>query len=612
MGATPKAIEVEQLEDVYEDIDPEDDPDADEDEDEDEEPEEPEPEEIPPPAAKRKSRRKRPAKAAARRAAERYVEEADADIASWLEELGGIAPLKIQIIRKHPTMHAGEHVGGHLETVEEIVDQDYLKQRWGGGKLQLYVTRRDHSGKYKYVTARTIEIAGDPLHEGRPIGLPKNPMNLNDPLAERAFDSMESQMQQTQRQLDEIRRQAAQPGVDTGLIQMMQQPLLEQIRTLQNQYMQLQQSYTDKIGEKPPQDPVQEKMLTRLFDEDSARLNAVRAQYDSELRQQRENHYQEMRELRRAHDKELERLQHQHEREVDLIRETYRTQEKVMGSAESIRMETLRNRIDDLQRELSSKDAELQTLRTKKDKSLPDQITELASIRESFDALGMGGNEEKDKKWYETVIDGVMNSQGAVAALERLTTGGAAPEGGQQQLPPHQESPPPQQPPQQSMQPQDGQMLPGEPAPGIPFQVPGDPKIYVRQPDGTLHTVPPEQIRRQQAAAEKRRQQKAARDEGEPSFEDPGDIREPEPDEIEAAIKFMEGAIQNNRDPEQFAQSAASLIPQDVLRYIQKVGVDHFLNHVASSFLEPGSPLTQQHGRNFARQVGKALIGDAP
>ena len=56
--------------------------------------------------------------------------------------------------------------------------------------------------------------------------------------------------------------------------------------------------------------------------------------------------------------------------------------------------------------------------------------------------------------------------------------------------------------------------------------------------------------------------------------------------------------------PEQFAESARTMVPLEIRTALRERGVDHFLE-VAKP--EESSPLLTQVGRNFLRKVAKAL-----
>ena len=59
-----------------------------------------------------------------------------------------------------------------------------------------------------------------------------------------------------------------------------------------------------------------------------------------------------------------------------------------------------------------------------------------------------------------------------------------------------------------------------------------------------------------------------------------------------------------------FANSAKSMIPQNIIKYMESVGVDNFLNEVA--VLEQGSPLRNQAGRLYMKEVAKFLLEGVP
>jgi hypothetical protein len=91
---------------------------------------------------------------------------------------------------------------------------------------------------------------------------------------------------------------------------------------------------------------------------------------------------------------------------------------------------------------------------------------------------------------------------------------------------------------------------------------------------------------------------------------DTATVEPPTDEEIMLAARYMRGAMERGTDAATFAQSARQLIPSNIFAYIRHVGVDDFLNRVA--ILDPSSPLTDQVGRKFARDVAKALLGGAP
>ena len=82
-----------------------------------------------------------------------------------------------------------------------------------------------------------------------------------------------------------------------------------------------------------------------------------------------------------------------------------------------------------------------------------------------------------------------------------------------------------------------------------------------------------------------------------------------DPAMIAMAVAYMEGAIRNGTDPETFAGSARSQIPDSVINALRARGVDAFLSDVAS--LEASSPLHSIAGRTWVREVAAVLVGGA-
>ena len=83
-------------------------------------------------------------------------------------------------------------------------------------------------------------------------------------------------------------------------------------------------------------------------------------------------------------------------------------------------------------------------------------------------------------------------------------------------------------------------------------------------------------------------------------------VDKPSPSEVKVAITYMENAFTAGTSPTDFAMSAKSMIPGSILKYMESVGIDKFLNEVAN--LEQGSPLRNQAGRTFIREVAKFLL----
>src|SRR5512147_1249362 len=88
----------------------------------------------------------------------------------WISSLSGEGEIKINIFRKKPIAGPnGEAIGGSLETVTDRIDEDYIREMWGGGTFKLAIQAMTPQGDYKYVKGgnRQIVIAGPPKMGGQ-------------------------------------------------------------------------------------------------------------------------------------------------------------------------------------------------------------------------------------------------------------------------------------------------------------------------------------------------------------------------------------------------------------------------------------------------------------
>lgn len=555
-------------------------------------------------------------------------DEDEKSISDWINSLAGDAAVKVSIVRKSPLLGPnGENISGSLETVDERIDEDYVRETWGGGTFQLIVQKPNDNGNggYKYFKARTIKIAGDAKMHGRALSASGHTQQQHaapaeDPLAERAFDAMQKNVEYERSRARELEQQRGQQngGIDFAAVQAMNAPLYDQLRMAQQTISDLQARVIESVGRPTPQDPFRDRMMERMLDGESARIEALRTQFASEMRMSVEHHREEIKILRAQHADEVKAQERRHEREIDMFQRSTDMQVKSSDVAHGSRTDGLKAENDRLNRELTESRARIGALELRKDQSITDKADELIKIKE---ALGGLGGDDKEEAWYEKLIGAVGNSEAAIKFLSKMTGEGGAAAGGE--LPPV----------------------------GQPFQGP-DGQVYVRNPDNSVvlanqaaqHQQQQQMMQQQRlqlialkkrkAAAAAARARAAAVPMG-PATEGaaadggvvdealadaaagteieeaapvapPVRMRKPDASDVSMAVRFMEGAINNNTPPEKFGVTARSMIPGDILAYIGHVGVDEFLNKVAK--LESGSPLTTIKGRQFARQVAKFLL----
>ncbi len=531
------------------------------------------------------------------------------NISDWLDSISNEGAIKVVISRKKPKIHNGENVGGNLETVEERINEDYIREMWGGGTFLLQVQTPDRNGQFKYFKGRTVEIAGPPKMHGTVPGVSAAPISGDDPMAEKAFEFMHQHARDERARADRIEKEMGRNhGFDAAALAAINAPLYAQLESALATIKDLQVKLHETATRPPPRDDFRDKLLDRAISDESSRIDALRTGYENRIDRMRDNHDDAIKRLEERHAAaiermeerhadEIKRMESRHERDLKLSDRQGETTSKATEIATQARIDAFKAENDRLGRDLNAAQARIATLEAKKDQSLTEKADELIKVKEALE--GLGGGEEAEKKWYETALDMIGNSEAALKLVDKIG-GGAAP-------------PPPEQ--QQQL-----------PPPGVPFQT-GDGNVYVRDAQGNVSIVSPAQLAQLQGRAPRRRrrpagpgQQRAAAadvpidappdqaelDDGdEDVVEEVAPVRPPKPAEVQTAVEFMENAMKAGAKPETFAATARSLVPGDVLAFIQRVGIDNFLDKV----VKPGSALATIRGRQFARTVAKILVG---
>lgn len=534
--------------------------------------------------------------------------EDDRSFREWLDVLAPDGAVKVQIVRKKPLQGPNnENIAGILETVEERIDEDYLRETWGGGTYQLKVLRPNAAGSYVYTKSRHIQLAGPPKDRGRELlgggggAVIAAGSGESDTLAERALTTLERTVERERERADRAQQFATTrqgSGIDQALLETMIGPIRQQNELLAAQNQDLQKQLAELARRPPPTDPFRDRLVEKMVDGESSRLDHLRASYENRIAKLQDDFADERKRWAERAESQIERLERQHERAVQQQDKAHEQQMRAQETAHQTRVDSLKSEIAKLERELQQSTTRIGALEARKDQSLTEKAEELVKVREALEGIGGGG--EDDKQWYEKLIESVGSSEVAMQLINKIgsATGAnqavAAPTG----LPP-------------------GQLAQGP-----------DGQIYVIGPDGQPQPVPPQMRQRLLAAAARRRRRpviappapvtaagappapggaidEALADPAAPPAAAPG--RAPDAKEVQLALTFMAGAFQNGTAPETFATTARSMVPTDILRFIGTVGVDQFL----ATVLEPASnsPLATQRGRTWVRAVFKAING---
>lgn len=492
----------------------------------------------------------------------------DRSLKDWLEEIAPGGAIRVKVTRNHPKMWKGLNVGGNLATYNQQIDEDWIRDHHGGGDYMLVVQKPRVDGKagWQYAGGRAINIAGDPRTDDVYRDKADQAAGASSPtngIVDRALGSLERQLErEQQRQADAARYGDRSSGPDTETMRMLLAPMQRQVDQMNAMLREKDAQLVEAQRAKPVErDEFRDKMLDKLLDGDSARITALRAQYESELRQVKEGGIQVEERLRDSFERDKQAISMSHERELNALRSAYDMRVAAQETSHSTSRALMDGEIRRLQADLTEAKAELVTLRLKKDKSILEQASEFAAIKDAMSEIS--GGDEKEKSGWEKFAEVASSLPIVQATVAKYAD------------------------PQQAGQQPQQQVQAAQPRPRLLTGPDGN--LYRQNPDGSMQLV-------------RRRAPRPP----------PGPGENPIPDipatTVKVAVEFLESAFRGDQDPAQVATSVRSMIPPEVLAVIKDRGVDGFLTDVAK--LESTSPLAGQAGRNWVRKVGKALVGE--
>jgi multidrug efflux pump subunit AcrA (membrane-fusion protein) len=123
-----------------------------------------------------------------------------------------------------------------------------------------------------------------------------------------------------------------------------------------------------------------------------------------------------------AHVREMDGLRDQtrandkaHDRELNNLRENFAAARSTLDLAHATQIDNLKQTISQQNKELDRIRTALEDLRNKKDQSLPEQLAQIAQIRDLLGEFGGGGGEEKEKSTLDKMMDVAGPLLGVVA-----------------------------------------------------------------------------------------------------------------------------------------------------------------------------------------------------
>lgn len=495
-------------------------------------------------------------------AAQQLREEADQSLMEYLGSLAADVPIKVAVIRKVPKTWAGRTIEGTLDTYEEPISEEQIREMYGGGTYALKIQRRDvRTGNWRHFTQRTIKIAGDPkldslittdtgTNKGEEApSVVNNAMRIAAELADKADARAERAEERAMRQV----------GPDPTIL-----ILKDELGDLRRSLAEKDARIFDMLNSRGKESSSSDVVLSKMLDGESTRMTALRAQVESEIRTINARHDAEIDRLHARYESQAQRAEDAHKRELDALNRSHDSQSTIMKISYESQMDGFKREIQHLASQLEVAQSELAVLRQLKNKSPVETITELATLKEAFE--NFSGGKEESGGTAERIISGIMGSPLVEGIGARLATGAV---GAADATVPHR-----------SQEPDLSQLEIDK-----PVKMP-DGQIVVRRQDGQLYRI---------------------RQKPRPPAPTGAEGVKLDPSDVAAAVQFMEGACNNDVDPAQFATTARSLVPMSILASIRAQGVDHFLANVAK--LDEGSILNSQKGRNWVRKVATILLG---
>jgi hypothetical protein len=488
----------------------------------------------------------------------------DLSVADWLKNSFSGASVKISVHRTAPETWVvngrGRQISGVLDTYDEFFDEDFLKERYGGGKFQIKIQQLSPNGKWQFAGARTIKIAGDPkiTNELFELNNPKEnettiPLAQNDDVTKQAMSMTQMLTQQALERAERAEARmndSANKGMDPTMLVLLTEPFKLQIQTLSNLLAEKEKVIAEKdrqiheLSSRKPDTTLQDTLIGKMYDGESSKLESIRTQFESERRMLLQSHADEIKRIEGRFDIDKQFLHEAHRREIKTLETNYEGRIKALETSFEGRLDSKDTRIKDLERQITRSDAELSELRAKKDKSPIDQMRDLVQIREAFsEVLGSGKDDEDEPSTAEKIIGAIAENPIVRGIGERIASGQA----------PVQQNPAPSQ----RVQPR--RVAPKPPIQSASLPAPASSGL----PPGISQT------------------------------------------ELSGAIMYMEAAIQSGTDPAMFAQSVRNSIPKGIIDAIRDQGIDAFLD---GAKIDGNSPLSSQVGRSWIRRVAKILL----
>lgn len=504
----------------------------------------------------------------------------DMTLRDYLMGLGVGETVRIDVSRKEPReviVNGKKHnTAGFLRNYNELIDEARIKEDLGGGLYTLRINAPGPKGSLQYLKSRDVRIEGEPIIAAVEMAAATKPEPSSNKAETRATEV-----------LAELATSALKGG---GEMDQATKLLIEQMRLdtkaaaerhereLARRDQELKELRADmaRLKEVPVErDTFKDSMLKGLMDGEGARIQAMRANHESEIRQLKEGHQQEIQRINDRHDRALERTEKQHDREVTQLAENHKRELDMLRMSKDSEIMAMKTSAD-TQKEIFTAEKnrltkendrladELKDLRKIKEKSPIELLKEVKTIKEAI-----GAEDSEPETIGEKLTEAAPMILQEVGNMISRVKGQPPVQQAQQQ----QQQRPPQR---QIVTDQSGNKFMQHNGRLVPVKKKGQ-VVQLPTPDG----------------------------QGAVNVE----IPQIDPQKVEFAVNYLERAFAGGQEPEVVAMSIKPNIPEEILTAISNLGgIDQFMARVAK--LSGASPLASQGGKNWVRKVGKALVGE--
>lgn len=494
--------------------------------------------------------------------------------AAWQSTIVSDGTIQIKVTRVAPThwpIGSRNEIKGYCTTYHEPIDEARIQSEFGGGTYLLQAVGSD--GK-PLVAPIYVPISGDPIVTTAQL------KKEDDATSKSMYSFIEKTANS---RIEDIRNASATTvsvveNTTKFLERQLESEKQDKLR-LEARIVALQTQVQEAL--QPRANPQQDKLVEMIASNTMNQANMSTQRYESELRQTKELAAANDQRLQNAFDRDRAMLLDNAQRELNFVRATLE-QNAAMTKASlereidnlkshfehrslaekttlSTELMLLKSKLEDTQAMLLAKEAELVSLRAKKDQTLQEKVAEVETFREFF----AGSKDEGEPATGLTGVLGKMMESPLVKNIAGKVLASAMEQPAAAPLPTAQPAPSPlpaRLPPPQIRRPVRPPAAAGT-APLIPMVAP------------VAEVVPPAPPAVPVTSGE-----------------------------VDAALVYCKAAFDAQQDPAAFATSVKDLIPANVLNEIRNKGADEFLKAHGKSDV-----FATQQGKNWIRKVTQTL-----